>query len=79
MRFNKLWLDELVSNNMTADEVSDIITMAGLEVDSVDPVCGSFQNERGNARVVGLPYVRGRDTQHGARNMCRRCADLKEI
>ena len=42
MRFNKLWLDELVSNNMTADEVSDIITMAGLEVDSVDPVCGSF-------------------------------------
>lgn len=44
MRFNKLWLDELVPNSMTADEVSDIITMAGLEVDSVDEVTGQFTN-----------------------------------
>lgn len=42
MIFNKQWLDELVPNSLSADEVSDMITMAGLEVDSVDPVTGEF-------------------------------------
>ncbi|MGN1393715.1 MAG: phenylalanine--tRNA ligase subunit beta [Succinivibrionaceae bacterium] len=44
MRFNKLWLDELVPNTLSADDVSEIITMAGLEVDTVDNVTGSFTN-----------------------------------
>lgn len=42
MRFNKLWLDEFVSNNLTANELADKITMAGLEVDTVEDVCGKF-------------------------------------
>ena len=42
MIFNKQWLDELVPNSLSAEEVSDIITMAGLEVDSQDPVAGEF-------------------------------------
>lgn len=44
MRFNKLWLDTLVPNNLSAQEVSDIITMAGLEVDSINEVAGKFSN-----------------------------------
>ena len=42
MRFNKLWIDELVPNSIDANELADKITMAGLEVDSVDDVCASF-------------------------------------
>lgn len=44
MKFNKLWLDSLVPNTLNAQEVSDIITMAGLEVDSISDVAGSFTN-----------------------------------
>lgn len=44
MRFNKNWLDEYVSNNLSAQELSDIITMAGLEVDTYEPVAASFDN-----------------------------------
>ncbi len=44
MRFNKAWIDTLVPNAKTADELSDIITMAGLEVDTVDDVAGVFNN-----------------------------------
>ncbi len=42
MIFNKQWLDELVPSSLSAEEVSDIITMAGLEVDSQDSVAGEF-------------------------------------
>ncbi len=42
MLFNKKWVDELVPNNLTAEELCDKITMAGLEVDTCSPVCGSF-------------------------------------
>lgn len=61
MRFNKLWLDDLVPNNMDANQVSDIITMAGLEVDSVDEVTGSFTNV-----VIGevLTCVEHPDSDH---------------
>ena len=44
MKFNKNWLDEYVENNLSAQEVSDMITMAGLEVDSISPVAGCFDN-----------------------------------
>ncbi|MDD6177525.1 MAG: phenylalanine--tRNA ligase subunit beta [Ruminobacter sp.] len=44
MRFNKLWLDTLVPNTLSAQELSDIITMAGLEVDTIEEVTGSFTN-----------------------------------
>ena len=42
MRFNKLWIDELVPNSIDANELADKITMAGLEVDSVDDVCAQI-------------------------------------
>ncbi len=42
MKFNKAWIDELVPNSLTAEELAAKITMAGLEVDSIDPVAGAF-------------------------------------
>ena len=42
MKFNKSWVDEWVANNLSAQELSDAITMAGLEVDTCEPVCGDF-------------------------------------
>ncbi len=42
MKFTKEWIDEYVEQNLTADEIADMITMAGLEVDTVSPVCGQF-------------------------------------
>ena len=42
MLFNKRWIDELVPNELSADQLCDKITMAGLEVDSSAPVCGEF-------------------------------------
>lgn len=42
MKINKSWVDEWVPNNLSAQEVSDLITMAGLEVDTCEPVCGEF-------------------------------------
>ncbi|WP_294495163.1 phenylalanine--tRNA ligase subunit beta [uncultured Ruminobacter sp.] len=44
MNFNKLWIDELVPTGLSVDTIADTITMAGLEVDSVNPVCGEFTN-----------------------------------
>ena len=38
MIFNKQWIDEWVENNLSAEQLSDMITMAGLEVDSISPV-----------------------------------------
>lgn len=42
MKFNKLWIDELVPGAPDTDTLADMITMAGLEVDSVSPVAGAF-------------------------------------
>ena len=42
MIFNKQWIDEWVDNNLSAEELSDKITMAGLEVDSVSDVADNF-------------------------------------
>ena len=42
MLFNKRWVDEWVPNNLSAQELADKITMAGLEVDSVKAPCGDF-------------------------------------
>lgn len=48
MKFSELWLREWVNPAIDSDELSDQITMAGLEVDGVEPVAGSF-----NGVVVG--------------------------
>lgn len=42
MRFSEKWLRERVSPNLNTNELVAQITMAGLEVDSVEPVAGEF-------------------------------------
>lgn len=42
MKFNESWLREWVNPALSSDELSHQITMAGLEVDAVDPVAGEF-------------------------------------
>ncbi|RJT45771.1 phenylalanine--tRNA ligase subunit beta [Rahnella woolbedingensis] len=42
MKFSELWLREWVNPAISSEALSDQITMAGLEVDGVDPVCGAF-------------------------------------
>ncbi len=48
MKFSELWLREWVNPAISSEALSDQITMAGLEVDGVDPVSGAF-----NGVVVG--------------------------
>lgn len=42
MKLSKLWLNEWVNTSLTAQELADQLTMAGLEVDAVSPVAGAF-------------------------------------
>ena len=42
MKFSESWLREWVNPESTSDELAHQITMAGLEVDGVDPVAGEF-------------------------------------
>lgn len=48
MKFNKAWIEELVPTSLSAEELAAQITMAGLEVDGIDPVAGTF-----NGVVIG--------------------------
>lgn len=42
MQFSKAHLDQFVSNSLTAQQLSDQLSMAGLEVDAINPVAGAF-------------------------------------
>lgn len=42
MKFSELWLREWVNPAISSEALSDQITMAGLEVDGVEPVAGTF-------------------------------------
>lgn len=42
MKFSESWLREWVNPAVNSEELAHQITMAGLEVDSVDPVAGVF-------------------------------------
>jgi phenylalanyl-tRNA synthetase beta chain len=42
MKFSESWLREWVNPAISSDELSHQITMAGLEVDAVEPVAGKF-------------------------------------
>ncbi len=42
MKFSEQWLREWVNPAVASDELAEIITMAGLEVDAVEPVAGDF-------------------------------------
>ncbi len=44
MRFSKAWIEEWVDTGLTSSELSDVITMAGLEVDTVEKVAGDFDH-----------------------------------
>ena len=41
MKISEQWLREWTNPELTTDELSHLITMAGLEVDGVEPVAGS--------------------------------------
>ncbi|GGI89092.1 phenylalanine--tRNA ligase subunit beta [Shewanella gelidii] len=42
MKFSESWLREWVNPSISRDELSHQVTMAGLEVDGIDPVAGEF-------------------------------------
>ncbi|MEG1655381.1 MAG: hypothetical protein RR390_18055, partial [Hafnia sp.] len=42
MKFSELWLREWVNPAISSEALSEQITMAGLEVDGVEPVAGGF-------------------------------------
>ena len=42
MKFSESWLREWVNPTLSSDELAHQITMAGLEVDAIDPVAGAF-------------------------------------
>ena len=42
MKFSELWLREGVNPAVTTDELAKILTMAGLEMESIEPVAGDF-------------------------------------
>ena len=44
MKFSKSWVDEWIQASLSANELAEQITMAGLEVDGIEPVAGQFSN-----------------------------------
>lgn len=42
MKFSEQWLREWVSPELTTQQLADQVTMAGLEVDGIEPVAGEF-------------------------------------
>ncbi len=44
MQFSENWLRTMVDPKLTSDELSHLLTMAGLEVEDVDPVAPPFNN-----------------------------------
>jgi len=44
MQFSENWLRTLVDPKLTSDELSHLLTMAGLEVEEIDPVAPPFSN-----------------------------------
>lgn len=54
MKFSEQWLRAWVNPRMSSNELVEAITMAGLEVDEVDPVAGDFKGVVvGEVRTVG--------------------------
>ncbi len=42
MKISESWLREWVNPYLTSEQLVEQLTMAGLEVDAVDPVAGAF-------------------------------------
>jgi phenylalanyl-tRNA synthetase beta chain len=49
MKYNEKWLSEWVQPDIAADDLLEQLTMAGLEVDGIEPVAGDFSGV-----IVGL-------------------------
>ena len=44
MKFSESWLRTLVDPKLTSEELSHLLTMAGLEVEELDPVAPVFDS-----------------------------------
>ncbi|HBX72513.1 MAG TPA: phenylalanine--tRNA ligase subunit beta, partial [Halieaceae bacterium] len=44
MKISEQWLREWVNPSLSTEELAHQITMAGLEVDAIEPVAGKFSN-----------------------------------
>ena len=42
MKFSESWLRTLVDTQLSSEELSHLLTMAGLEVEELDPVAPQF-------------------------------------
>ena len=42
MKFSTSWLDEWVNTGLSTAALAELMTMAGLEVDGIEPVAGDF-------------------------------------
>ena len=66
MRFSEAWLREWVNPDITTEELTDQLSMAGLEVDSVEPVAGAFEGV-----VVGEVLAREPHPDADKLSVCR--------
>jgi phenylalanyl-tRNA synthetase beta chain len=66
MRFSEAWLREWVNPPVGTDELAEQLTMAGLEVDSVEPVAGAFEGV-----VVGAVLERSPHPDADKLSVCR--------
>ena len=44
MKFSEQWLRTMVDPSLSSEELSHLLTMAGLEVEELDPVAPEFNN-----------------------------------
>lgn len=65
MKFSEQWLREWVNPSITTQELAEQLTMSGLEVESITPVAGKFDN-------VVIGYVQAA-TQHPDAERLRVC------
>ncbi|MDF1797157.1 MAG: phenylalanine--tRNA ligase subunit beta [Coxiellaceae bacterium] len=66
MRVSEQWLKQWVEPNLSTDELSDRLTMLGLEVDKVEPVSGEF-----NGVVVALIASAEKHPDADRLNVCK--------
>ncbi|GAA6133741.1 phenylalanine--tRNA ligase subunit beta [Oceaniserpentilla sp. 4NH20-0058] len=66
MKFSESWLREWVSPNLTTQELEAQVTMAGLEVDAVDPVAAEF-----SGIVVGQVVTREQHPDADKLSLCQ--------
>ncbi|MEW8584328.1 MAG: hypothetical protein AB2531_01065, partial [Candidatus Thiodiazotropha sp.] len=66
MKFSESWLREWVDPTVTTQELADQLSMAGLEVDSVESVAAAF-----NGVVVGEVLSREQHPDADKLSVCR--------